>query len=238
MGARAGVAGAHWIPIAAGRREFTRGAPLPLDQALLGGHVFFKYLWGTVFQFLATHSLAGDNSDISMRGLYVGAVALPLAAAAVLLSKQRITRPLLLLTVGAFLMACAGCFFGRVFLNILVPALNVSRFPSADSRALMALGLALLAGGGGRSSPTAPARPPPRRARLPSSARHTHARPLRLPPVLEPATYDDIAVNYITAEILFVGLALIALRSVLAPRSACSARAVLALERGRACSPT
>ncbi|HEX7177602.1 MAG TPA: hypothetical protein VF240_20250 [Pyrinomonadaceae bacterium] len=228
-----GLAGAHWIPIAAGRREFTRGAPLPLDQALLGGHVYFKYLWGTVFQFLATHSLAGDNSDISMRGLYVGAVALPLAGAALLLSKEHITRPLLLLTVGAFLMACGGMFFGRVFLHILVPALNVSRFPSADSRALMALGLALLAGGG--AALLADGHPRARRVVARGCVLLLGVFTLGLfafRAVLDAAVYDNIAVNYITAEFLFVGLALLALRSSTRRALMLTLVAALALEVG------
>ena len=97
---------------------------------------------------MTENPLPGADIDVSMRGVYFGALAIPLALAALLLIRDKIVPALLVLVVLAFLMACGGYFFGRVFLHIIFPVLNISRFPSADSRALMVLGWALLAGGG------------------------------------------------------------------------------------------
>ncbi|HEY0077701.1 MAG TPA: hypothetical protein VGB73_03575 [Pyrinomonadaceae bacterium] len=209
------LAGAHWISIVAYRKEFTRGAsPLSLEEALLGGHLFFKNLLGIFFLFMTEHPPAGDNSDISMRGVYFGALALPLAFAALLLIKERITGALLFLSAGSLLMAGGGMFFGRVALHILLPVLNMSRFPSADSRALMVLGLALLAGGG---------------AMLLGGGDRPQARSLVLRSTLallvlfvvslfalrnlyDEHAYRDVVLNYVTLEIILVGLAVLALK--------------------------
>lgn len=72
------LSAAHWLPIIIHRKEFTRGAPLQTDQALSGGNLFFKHLWGMLFQFMTATPLPGDDVDISMRGLYFGALAIPL----------------------------------------------------------------------------------------------------------------------------------------------------------------
>jgi hypothetical protein len=183
---------------------------------------------------MSEHPFPGANGDISMRGVYFGALALPLALAALLLIKERIVKPLLLLSVGSLLMACGGMFFGRVALHILLPMLNMSRFPSADSRALMVLGLALLAGGGatllqGGDQP---------QARL-FIFRATSVllglfllALFGLRSVYDVHAYNDIVLNYVTIEILFVGLAIIALRTFSGRTLMLWLAALLALEVG------
>jgi hypothetical protein len=209
-----GLAGAHWLPIAIHRREFTRGAaPLSINTALLGGNLFFKHLWGMFFQFMTENPLPGTEPDISMRGVYFGALAIPLAVAALLLIRDEIVPVFLALSVGAFLMACGGVFFARVFLHIVLPLFNMSRFPSADSRSLMVLSLAVLAGGGAALLRAGDA-----------EARGVFSRGcvglvavlllglFGLRAVLPPQVFNDIAVNYVTAELFFVALAMLALR--------------------------
>jgi len=210
------LAAVHWVPIVIHRKEFTRGAtPLKLDEALWGGNLFFKHIWGMFFQFMIENPLPGNDINISMRGVYFGALALPLIAAALLLlkEKEKIVQPLLVLSVGAFLMACGGMFFGRVALHILLPILNMSRFPSSDSRALMVLGLVLLAGGGA----TLLQRDIPEGRRLISRACVVLLAVLvaglfGFRVIVDSATYNNVVINYITAEIVFVGLAILALR--------------------------
>ena len=143
-----GLAAVYWLPGIACAHEFTRGAGLDLDTALTGGNLHFKTLWSLVFQFLLSSPLPGGEADISMRGLYIGALALPLVAVALATRRDRWSAALGVLSTGAFLMACGSDFFGRTTLHLLLPGLNFARFPAADSRALMALGLALLAGRG------------------------------------------------------------------------------------------
>lgn len=143
-----GLAAVYWLPILTFKDEFTRGDALTLEQALNGGHLSFKHLLNLLFQFVTTYALPGPNTDISMRGIYMGALALPLVAVAVLRRRDAWTAAMGVFTLGAFLMACGWEFFGRVALHIVLPAFNFSRFPAGDSRALMVLGLALLAGRG------------------------------------------------------------------------------------------
>lgn len=177
--------------------------------------------------------LPGSDTDISMRGLYFGALAIPLALAALLFIKERIVHALLLLSVGAFLMACGGAFFGRVALHILVPAFNMSRFPAADSRALMVLGITLLAGGGAKL--------------LAQNHAQTQVFVFRsciclmailaigLPTfraVVDVAAYNNIVVNYITAELFFFALALLAIRIFSGRLLMISITLLLALEMG------
>lgn len=227
------LSSAHWIPIIIHRREFTRSAPLSVDQALTGGSLLFKHLWGIVFQFMTATPLPGNDTDISMRGLYFGALAIPLALAAILFIKDRIIPALLLLSCGAFLMACGSTFFGRLALHILFPPLNLSRFPAADSRALMVLGLALLAGGGARLL----------------QEQHTQARAVTaraciyliatlalglfaFRSLVSAASYENFVLNYITAEILFVALAILFLRIFSGRLLMISLVTILALELG------
>ncbi len=147
-GVAVGLASVYWLPILAFKDEFTRGDALSLEQALHGGHLSFKHLLNLLFQFVTTYSLPGPNTDISMRGIYIGALALPLVAIAVMRRRDVWTAAMGVFSLGAFLMACGWEFFGRVALHVILPAFNFSRFPAGDSRALMVLGLALLAGRG------------------------------------------------------------------------------------------
>ncbi|HEY5955400.1 MAG TPA: YfhO family protein, partial [Polyangiaceae bacterium] len=55
---------------------------------------------------------------------------------------------LLVLAVGSLLMAMGGYSFVRIFLHLVLPALNFSRLPAVDSRGLFVLALSVLAGGG------------------------------------------------------------------------------------------
>lgn len=227
------MAGAHWIPVVIHRREFTRGAPLNLDTALLGGNLFFKNLWGMLFQFMTENPLPGADADISMRGVYFGALALPLAAAALLLIKDRVVPALLVLTVGSLLMATGWFFFGRIFLHIIFPVLNMSRFPSADSRSLMALGFALLAGGGvmALQIEMETARATVLRGCLALLAALVAG--LFIFRAIYPAdVYNYIVVNYVTAEILFVAVAALALRAFPSRRLTAALVVLLVLEVG------
>jgi hypothetical protein len=228
-----GLAAAHWLPIVIHRKEFTRGAPLSLDVALSGGNLFFKHLWGMLFLFMTENPLPGADIDISMRGTYFGALAIPLALAAVILIKDKIIPPLVILAVLSLLMACGGWFFGRVFLHALFPMLNMSRFPSADSRSLMALGLAVLAGGGAALL----------QANVEAARRFVWQACLVLLGALlvglfalralyPPDLYNNLIVNYVTAEILFVCLALLALRAFAGRRLAGCLVVLLVLELG------
>lgn len=228
-----GLAAAHWLPIVIHRKEFTRGAPLTLDVALSGGNLSFKHLWGMLFQFMTENPLPGPDADISMRGVYFGALAIPLALTAVVLIKDRIIPPLIILVILSLLMACGSWFFGRVFLHILFPMLNMSRFPSADSRSLMALGWALLAGGGAALLLAGPG--PARRF-----VRHACLGLLgalvvglfALRTVYPPDVYNYIVVNYVTAEVLFVGAGALFMRAFAGRRLVVCLLALLVLESG------
>lgn len=143
-----GMAAVFWLPILYYRNEFSRGAPLDLETALIGGNLSFKHLWGMLFHFLTVQPLPGPNADLSMRGVFVGALILPLIGVALVFLRDRWTAVLTVFSFTTFLMACGGDFFGRVALHAIFPAMNFSRFPAGDSRTLMALGLALLAGRG------------------------------------------------------------------------------------------
>lgn len=228
-----GLAAAHWLPIVIHRKEFTRGAPLGLDVALSGGNLFFKHLWGMLFQFMTENPLPGPDVDIAMRGVYFGALAIPLALAAAVLIKDKVVPALLVLVVLALLMACGSWFFGRVFLHILFPFLNMSRFPSADSRSLMVLGWALLAGGGAsllaRESETALLFV--RRAGL--GLLGALVLGLFVLRAVYPAdVYNHVVVNYVTAEILFVGVAALLMRAFAGRRLVACLVALLVLESG------
>ncbi len=228
-----GLAGAHWIPIVIHRKEFTRGAPMHLDLALIGGNLFFKHLWGMLFLFMAEHPLPGADADVSMRGVYFGALALPLALAALLLIRERIVPALALLSLAAFLMACGGWFFGRVFLHIIFPVLNMSRFPAADSRSLMVLGLALLAGGGLTLLQAGDANARALIFRATVGLLAALALGLYGLRAVYPAdVYNQVVMNFTTAELLFVAAALVALRVTGGRRLAACLVALLVLEMG------
>ncbi|MNX83013.1 Bacterial membrane protein YfhO [compost metagenome] len=143
-----GLSAVYWLPIAYYKNEFTRGSLLTLDRALTGGNLSFKHLFGFLFHFTLAQPLPGNDTDLSMRGLYLGVLALPLVAVALWRRRDAWTAALFCFSLATFLMACGIQFFGRVALHALIPALNFSRFPAGDSRTLMALGLALLAGRG------------------------------------------------------------------------------------------
>ena len=228
-----GLAAIQWIPIVVHFKEFNRSTPLTVDEALTGGNLSFKHIWGMFFQFMTSAPLAGNDPDISMRGMYFCALALPLALAALLLIKERIVTALLLLSSVAFLMSCGSMFFGRVALHILFPFLNMTRFPAADSRTLMILGLVLLAGGGAKLL----------RNNDPQSWTIIVRACVGLIAALliglfyfravyDPAIYNSVVVNFISAEILFVGLALLALRIFSGRSLMISLVALLALEAG------
>jgi hypothetical protein len=144
-----GLSAVLWIPVIAHRGEFTRGAPLTVDVALsTNGSLNFRNLWGILFHFLTVTGTGGADPDISMRGVYIGAIALPLVLLALLYSRIRYLPALAFAAGAGMLMSLGRQFFARLGLHVAVPVFNFSRFPSADSRSLMALALALLAGAG------------------------------------------------------------------------------------------
>jgi hypothetical protein len=139
----------YWLPIALHIRSFTRGEPLSLTQALSGGIGFVHFL-GLLFPFTVDAAWAGFRPDITMRGLYMGVLALPLLALCVVRRREAWVGILSGAALLALLLSAGAEFFGRVTLNLLLPFLNFSRFPSADSRALAVLFAALLAAGGAK----------------------------------------------------------------------------------------
>jgi len=116
----------------------------------LSGGLDFAHLWGLLFNFTTSTPFEGATLDASMVGLYVGAIALPLAALSLLRERDPTMRAVAIAAGGMLLMSLGAFFFGRVALHWLVPTMNISRFPAADSRTSMVLCLALLAGSGAR----------------------------------------------------------------------------------------
>jgi hypothetical protein len=227
-----GLSAVHWLPVLIHRKEFTRGTALSLEEGTFGS-LPFKYLWGMLFQFMPVAPLSTNDVDISMRGLYFGALALPLILVALFYVKDKIVTPLLVLSVGAFLMACGNMFFGRVALHILFPIMNFSRFPAIDSRGPMVLGLVLLAGGGARllSQNSEQGRTLMSRTCI-SLVALLLVGLIVLRNVLDAPVYNEVAVNYITADVFFILLALIALRMFSGRMLMVSVCALLALELG------
>jgi Bacterial membrane protein YfhO len=144
-----GMAAVNWLPFLLERAEFTRGSAMSVDYVLDPTRSLApKHLLGFFFSFMIRQPLPGKEVDISMRGLYFGALAVVLAV--IFMVYARGWRVLLLAAAAlfSFLMACGGSFFARVALHTFVPVLNLSRFPAADSRAFVVLALVMLAGGG------------------------------------------------------------------------------------------
>jgi len=144
-----GMAALNWLPFVLHTTEFTRGKPLSIEVALSPSFSLSpKDFWGMLWSFFMQYPLSGTTLDISMRGLYFGAVAVVLAVVCIALGRGWIVRALITLAVGSLLMTFGGAFFGRVLLHILVPLCNSSRLPAADSSGLVILALCILAGGG------------------------------------------------------------------------------------------
>lgn len=138
-----------WLPFVMNTGEFTRGKPLSVDTALSPTLSFaVKDTWGILWSFLTEHPLPGSDLDISMRGLYFGAVAVALAAVCLILARGWIVAALAAFALGTLLMTFGTYFFGRVLLHLVFPVLNLSRLPAADNRGMFVLALSLAAGGG------------------------------------------------------------------------------------------
>lgn len=144
-----GLSAVHWLPVMVHRADFLRGAPLDVEAALEAS-LTFGHLWGMLFNFTTATVPEGSMLDLSMVGVYFGVVALPLVVVAVVHERDRAVKALTVAAGGLLLMSMGGWFFARFTLHWLVPGFNVSRFPAADSRTLMVLSLALLAGAGAR----------------------------------------------------------------------------------------
>jgi hypothetical protein len=141
------VSAGYWLPIAMNLGAFPRGAPLTSDAALREGlaasdlwHLFF----GTPVSLIPT----GVTTDMSMRGLYFGIVALLLAVHAVVTCRNRTVTVLAVTFFAALLMSMGKGFFARVALHDYLSILNFSRFPAADSRPVSVLAGCLLAAAG------------------------------------------------------------------------------------------
>ena len=142
-----GVSAGYWLPIVSHIGSFTRSDPLTLDAALtqaLSPGDFWHLLYG------ASTRLPPDSyvTDISMRGLYFGVVALALAIYAIVSRRDGATTALGIGFLLALVMSLGALSFLRVALHQCLPFLNLSRFPAGDSRAVAALAGSLLAGGG------------------------------------------------------------------------------------------
>lgn len=140
----------HWLPIAANLHQFSRGKPLELMQALSGG-LHFPHFWGLVFPFTWDTVWPGFAPDPSMKGLYIGVLSVPLLVACASRARERWVGIVFGAGLLALLASTGYHFFGRIFLNLALPFLNLSRFPAADSRAFAALMLALLLAPGARA---------------------------------------------------------------------------------------
>jgi hypothetical protein len=143
----AGVSAGHWLPILWHVDAFTRSEPLTTDMALAQGLTpgdFWHLLYG------ASTRLPPDSyaTDISMRGLYFGIVALALALYAVVFRRDGATTALGVGFLAALVMSLGALSFPRVALHECLHFLNLSRFPAGDSRAVASLAGSLLAGGG------------------------------------------------------------------------------------------
>jgi hypothetical protein len=139
----------NWLPFLASRSEYTRGDALGFDTVFGAvGSLTPKHFWGFLYSFMTSIPFPGTESDISMRGLYFGAVAVVLAVVCLVWVRQWIVGALAALTIGSLLMALGGAFFLRIAIHMALPIFNMSRFPAADSRYLGVLALCVLAGGG------------------------------------------------------------------------------------------
>lgn len=199
----------HWLPIVALRGEFTRGASLPLDRTLFDGNLSFRQVWSTLFQFMMVNALPGHESDVSVRGFYFGALCLPLGVVAALGPRDRLVRGLLVFSATAFLLACGGEFFGRTALHAALPLFRFSRFPGEDGGLLAVLGLTLLWTGA---------------AVLLGLAALRAVYPVH--------QWGDVALPWGSAELLFLGGPLLAVRAAEGRALAGALLAVLALEQG------
>ena len=137
----------YWLPQAVYRSAFGRGAPRTVQQALAQS-LTVKDLSHLVFGVGLDIPPDGGNIDISMRGLYFGILALPLAVAAVAFRRDRRTAALGAGSFLALLMALGSSFYVRTAMHVWAGFLNLSRFPAVDSRAVAILGASLLAGAG------------------------------------------------------------------------------------------
>ena len=142
-----GVSAGYWIPIVANLHVFTRSDPMTTDAALLQS-LFPGDLWHLLYGASTRITPESYSTDISMRGLYFGIVALGLALYAALFRRCRSTTALSIGFLIAIVMSLGRYSFVRVALHDYIPLLNVSRFPSADSRPVAALAGSLLAGAG------------------------------------------------------------------------------------------
>lgn len=142
-----GISMGYWLPIATHLGAFSRGAPLTTD-ASLAQSLSPSDLWHLLFATPTSLVPPGVTTDVSMRGLYFGIVALLLAIYAVIACRHRLVTALGIAFVTALLMSMGKGFFARVALHDYLSPLNMSRFPAADSRAVAALAGSLLAAGG------------------------------------------------------------------------------------------
>jgi hypothetical protein len=141
------MAGGLWLPVLSHLEAFTRGDGLDLTMALSGSLAPIHFL-GLVFPFSVDASWAGFAPDVSMRGLYLGVLAVPFLVLALARSKEPMVGPIAAVAVIALFMSAGASFFPRIALHTVFPAFNYSRFPAADSRALAILAAALVVAAG------------------------------------------------------------------------------------------
>ncbi len=147
-GLAVGISSGFWLPVVTNLGAFSRGAPLTTDAALvqsLSSSDLWHLVYGTPIDLLTA---TGTGTDLSMRGLYFGILALLLAVYALVACRSRTVTALGAAFFAALLMSMGKNFFARIALHDYVPLLNLSRFPAGDSRAVAALAGSLLAGAG------------------------------------------------------------------------------------------
>jgi hypothetical protein len=224
-----------WMPVYFHAPRMNRGAPLSVDAALATVQgLTFKDLWGTIFQFSTVVPFPGTMSDNSLHGVYFGALALPLAWAALAFLRERPVFPAAILCLGGFLMACGGEFFLRSALHVWFDFLNLSRFPGSDSQGLAVLGGALLAGGGARLLSDGDERARDLVLRGCLTLLGIFVAALLLSNFLVKKDVNAVISDGISAEILFLLVAVLALRHLEGGQRMAALAAVLVLELGTA----
>jgi hypothetical protein len=142
-----GISAGYWLPIVVNIGSFTRGQAFSTDAALTQS-LFVGDIWHLLYGASTRITPEAYTTDVSMRGLYFGVVALGLGVYAVLFKRGSAVTALALGFVLAFVLSVGRYTFVRVALHDCLNFLNYSRFPSVDSRAVASLAGSLLAGAG------------------------------------------------------------------------------------------
>lgn len=142
-----GISAGYWLPIVTNIGSFTRGDAFSTDAALAQS-LFVGDVWHLLYGASTRITPDAYSTDVSMRGLYFGVVALGLGVYAVLFKRGPAVTALAIGLVLAIVLSVGRNTFIRIALHDWLSFLNYSRFPSVDSRAVVSLAGSLLAGAG------------------------------------------------------------------------------------------